>query len=53
MIAQETNTDPAAVERLLHALTTVGVFAQQSDGYEPTELGTLLRSDLTPGRATR
>lgn len=48
-IARETDSDPAAVERLMRALTTVGVFAQRGDGYELTEMGTLLRSDLTLG----
>jgi hypothetical protein len=38
-LAEETGTDPAALQRVLEHLVTVGVLAGAADGYALTELG--------------
>ena len=38
-LAEETDTDPAALQRVLEHLVTVGVLAGAADGYALTELG--------------
>lgn len=48
-LAAETSTDEETLGRLLHALSTIGVYDAQPDGrYANTDLGEGLRSDL-PG----
>jgi hypothetical protein len=48
-LAAATDSDADALGRLLHALTTVGVYARDDDSrYRNTELGAALRSDA-PG----
>jgi hypothetical protein len=48
-LAAETSTDEETLGRLLHALSTIGVYDEHTDGrYANTELGEGLRSDL-PG----
>lgn len=44
-LADTADADAGALERLLRALTTIGVFRQSGDGYELTPLGALLRTD--------
>jgi len=48
-LARATGADARALHRLLRALASLGVFAEDADGrFAPSELGALLRSDV-PG----
>ena len=48
-LARATGADARALRRLLRALVSLGVFAEDADGrFAPSELGALLRSDV-PG----
>jgi SAM-dependent methyltransferase len=50
-LAAKTDTDPAALRRVLRLLASVGVFAEEADGsFASTPLGDALRSDV-PGSA--
>ncbi|TCC42096.1 methyltransferase [Kribbella speibonae] len=44
-LAELTSSDPAALARLLRALTAVGLYADTEGRYENTELGDALRTD--------